>query len=59
MLKDGKRTPPAAFFNGVVVDKLAKADKKINHVDRTSHMAILQQVILFSTNNSVVVLKFS
>ena len=35
MLKDGKRTPPAAFFNGVVVDKLAKADKKINHVDET------------------------
>ena len=35
MLKDRKRTPPVAFFNGVVVDKLAKADKKINHVEET------------------------
>ena len=35
MLKDAKKTPCAALFNKTVVDKLAKADKKINHVDET------------------------
>ena len=30
-----KKTPCAALFNKTVVDKLAKADKKINHVDET------------------------
>ena len=36
MLKDAKTIQRAAFFNGAVVEKLEKADKKENNVDGTN-----------------------